>query len=410
MNHKTLIYVMRKFDFAAVSQVSELLIHFTENNVFGEIHLLISSLGNPKKFSKEFDRLQQSRIHIHTYKDAPFLHRKLIFRQRRSIHRILEKVVDKTNIDNHVIHTRNILVAHFINAACKRDEKLQAIPLLADFRGTEWAEYLLFTHNKIPLIHEIIDGIETRELLLIEQDIYKSSQAVSAVTTDFMKYLAMMWGARDNVYVTPCLANSELFQFKENIRQQARDEWKLSADDIVILFSTGGASPWQNINPIIESFKQLRTNCAGIADSLKLFILTPAADQFTDKDDAVKIVSSTPHDMYKWLNAADMSILLRDSNIVNHVASPIKVSEYLCAGMPMLTNSGVPMAVKWIEENDFGAVINDLAELTEETLARLKNIDRNKIAARAKDIYSLQVVAQQYETIYKTLSTQRKTH
>jgi len=41
----------------------------------------------------------------------------------------------------------------------------------------------------------------------------------------------------------------------------------------------------------------------------------------------------------KYLNAVDFAVVWRDNNIVNKVASPVKFSEYVCTGLPVIANN-----------------------------------------------------------------------
>ncbi|MFV2004703.1 MAG: hypothetical protein ACC650_05815 [Gammaproteobacteria bacterium] len=403
MRSKSLIYVMRKFEFATVSQVADLLLHYQEQKIFDKIFLLISSMTPNKSLANQLDRLRADGIQIHIYKDRPFIHRKLAFTSCRSIFRILKDITADNESTDFIIHARSALIAYFAMMAAYRDESLKNIPILADFRGTEWAEYMLFTHMTIPVIREVVDAIETRELLLVEKQVYETVDAVSAVSPDFKKYLEMMWGPNENLAVNPCLARIDLFRYDINMREQGRADLGMHPDDIVVLFSTGGASPWQNIQEITTSFSKLKEKYESLKNSLKLLILTPAADKFTMDDDAITITSAAPHEMNKWLNIADIGIIFRDRNIVNYVASPIKISEYICTGLPLLTNSGVPMAIKWVEDTGYGAIVEDLFELEEDALAKLKLIDREAISSLGQTSYGLPSIASSYQKIYSTL-------
>lgn len=394
---------MRKFDFAAISQVGELLVYYRAHNHFLDIHLLVSSMSELDRFSNEISMLETAGITIHIYKDRAFLHRKLARRQASSIRNILRRITSESP-DHFIVHTRNVLVSSFFRSAVKHNDALKILPVLVDFRGTEWAEYLLFTHNRIPFAHEIIDGIETRELLLVEREAYTSCNAASSVSEDFDTYLAMMWGERDNTHVIPCLANTDTFHYDARLRQAFRLEQGMESSDIVILFSTGGASPWQNIEPVIESFSRLLNTCKTLQDRLKLYILTPAAKQLTSTQRNVVITSAPHYEMHKWLNASDICTIFRDDNVVNHVASPIKVSEYLCCGLPVIANSGVRMMTRWIKNHGHGAVVDSLDQLTEKTLVELTELDRDEISRIATTHFGLPEIASRYLSVYASMA------
>ena len=405
MKRSKLIYVMRKYDFAASSQVGELLLHYRDQGIFNEIFLVLSPLGFTQTLNDRLETLRNSGIHVLFYRDVPFLHRRTSFVQIRSIANILKQIAPAKPVSETVIHARSALVTYFALEAQKRLKHLRAIPTLADYRGTEWAEYLLFTHMKMSFVKEIVNPIETSELLAVEKHVYENASSISVVSPDFKNYLSMMWGPRKSVFVNPCIAQGHLFNFDKKLRLNARGQTRIAPNDIVILFSTGGASPWQNITSIISSFHAMRAKFSSLKNSLRLIILTPSAPGLPPGGDAVTIASAAPQEMNRWLNLADVGVIFRDENIVNHVASPIKVSEYLCAGLPILTNCGVPMAVRWVKETTFGAVVDDMADLSEQTLVRLSNINREMIAARGKATYGLSTVAKGYLEAYSTLFT-----
>jgi len=48
-------------------------------------------------------------------------------------------------------------------------------------------------------------------------------------------------------------------------------------------------------------------------------------------------------EMPLYLNSADAAIIWRDKSIVNKVASPVKFSEFICCGLPIIANYSVDM-------------------------------------------------------------------
>ena len=60
------------------------------------------------------------------------------------------------------------------------------------------------------------------------------------------------------------------------------------------------------------------------------------------------------NEMPYYLNAADVAIIWRDESVVNKVASPVKFSEFVCCGLPVISNRSVDMISEYITRNESG--------------------------------------------------------
>lgn len=103
----------------------------------------------------------------------------------------------------------------------------------------------------------------------------------------------------------------------------------------------GGLSSWQKIDEIIAVMKRM-----GDADtSIKFRFLTKDADLLAKKCAAAGLSADRwtykpckPSEVPGELAKADCGIIIRDNNLVNQVASPIKVGEYLAAGLGVIAS------------------------------------------------------------------------
>ena len=59
----------------------------------------------------------------------------------------------------------------------------------------------------------------------------------------------------------------------------------------------------------------------------------------------------------RWAAAADAGLLLRESNIINRVASPTKFAEYLSVGIPVLITDSLADFARIVEEDQVGRVV-----------------------------------------------------
>ena len=85
-----------------------------------------------------------------------------------------------------------------------------------------------------------------------------------------------------------------------------------------------------------------------------------------------------------YLSAADLGVMFREKDIVNEVAAPIKASEYLCCGLPILTNTLVEFTQDFVERTGFGIVVNETETLTAETVTGLVKEDSERISSYSR--------------------------
>ncbi|HBA89859.1 MAG TPA: glycosyl transferase family 1 [Geobacter sp.] len=108
-----------------------------------------------------------------------------------------------------------------------------------------------------------------------------------------------------------------------------------SSDDRVAavprVIYAGGAQVWQNVDLMLEAIGKAKTRCA-------YTILTGDVGTFRDKVAALGLaeitISSVPKDeVYGYYARADYGFVLRDDTLVNRVACPTKLVEYLSCGV-----------------------------------------------------------------------------
>lgn len=103
----------------------------------------------------------------------------------------------------------------------------------------------------------------------------------------------------------------------------------------------GGLYSWQNFNEILQLMKGVKACDPGI----KIKILTKDQEGLKRKCRAIGFPveqwegkSCRSEEVRKELEEADVGIILRDDIIVNNVASPIKLGEYLAAGLGIIVS------------------------------------------------------------------------
>ena len=152
--------------------------------------------------------------------------------------------------------------------------------------------------------------------------------------------------------------------------------------DIVIAY-VGSTMIWQCVPETIVLMEQaLRANA-----SVKVLIVTPDQDVFEDKfpidlRDRVCITSGSLHEMNRYLSAADFGVLLRKSNSINKVASPVKFAEYSLAGLTVVTTDAVEQ-VKEIGQR-LGNTVDANEFMRNYVRRNLKPVNRLDVAMKAR--------------------------
>ena len=131
-------------------------------------------------------------------------------------------------------------------------------------------------------------------------------------------------------------------------KQEMRKEVEIPADATVYCYN-GSIKPWQCPEQVISYFKQKYQENS----KTFLYILTQDKKQFEAliKQHAVpahasRVLSVHHKDMYRYLAAADIGIMFRESHIVNWVSRPTKALEYKAAGLIIEHNN----TVSWLLE------------------------------------------------------------
>ena len=138
----------------------------------------------------------------------------------------------------------------------------------------------------------------------------------------------------------------------------------------------GGVQKWQNIDLIKEAIKQNQDKF-----SFRIFTHNPQQLQQDWKDiqsDHLLIDSRSNEEIYKEYLDCDFGFLLRDDTIVNNVACPTKMMEYLRFGIvPILKSDHIgnfrEYGLKYVSIEDFNrGIVPDAEERKKIALSNLK--------------------------------------
>lgn len=377
-----LIYLIPGWDSAIISQVISLLKYYEDTSIFEDILLLAPEYREITGFK---------RVKIKFFKVYPFINLKSIKLSVISLKKVLKTIfMDEILSSDIILHCRGDFAAYIVKKAFPK------LRVIADFRGVSWAQYL-FYHPRT-LSYRLFHPYKLKTILSIEESAYISSDGVSAVSPYFKSYLELVWGKRGDFCVVPCLADQKYFYHSIKIREKTRMDLQIDDNDFLILFSTGGNSPWQKTEEIIKKFKSISR------ENIKLLILVNNPSKLEKYRDRNIIIKKALYgEVNSYLNASDAGLLFRDDNIVNHIASPIKFSEYICAGLPVILNTAVYSAADYVRNNSAGIIMDDLSMLDDEKIENLRQLNRGDISRRGIKYFGLNTCASRYIDLYKSL-------
>ncbi len=143
-------------------------------------------------------------------------------------------------------------------------------------------------------------------------------------------------------------------------RENWRESFGFKSDDVVMAFA-GGKADWQGMDFWLPHMHGWLRNMP----ELKLLLLTPGNSSIAELCSAFpnRIVNTfvAHHDVLKALSSADYGILWRHPSTTNVVASPTKLSEYVQAGLTIITNEGMNVS-RLVAEKHLGVCLNPLYE------------------------------------------------
>jgi len=158
-----------------------------------------------------------------------------------------------------------------------------------------------------------------------------------------------------NEVVIPC----SLGKSHDNNKKIVKDLSLLSGlkkKDILLVYS-GSVSGWQSfeiLSNILEEF--LTSN-----EIVKILFLAKKhieIDKITDRyPDRIYRKWVDYENVNNYLKLADYGLLIRENNITNRVASPVKFAEYLISGLNVIISSGIGDYSEFVKEYKCGFVI-----------------------------------------------------
>jgi hypothetical protein len=373
-NMPSLLYLNADMGSVFESQVGHLLNSLSETKQFSRL-ILLCGVKDKNEEARVQNSFQKSGVEVAFFKhypNFPFYNRL----QQREIGKALLNL----NLDsNCIIHIRGeLLASQALNPIVQARQELEKV--IVDVRGAGLEELTLYFNGAFwkKVLKKINYKIALSRL--------KKFSRITAVSESLKEYLVNSWAIKkEKISVVHCLAGKE-FTFDEAKRKKTRESLGISEDTKLLVFSTGGNAGWQN------------TNTLKAVISEKWTILNLSKEQIHEPHVISKYIPY--EEVPAYLNAADAAVIFRDKTSVNKVACPVKFCEYVCCGLPVISDEGVDLIMDYIKSNQADGIIKKPAEIHQLNLDVLIGPDRASRAAKAQLKFGYQTIVQQYLNVY----------
>jgi hypothetical protein len=208
-------------------------------------------------------------------------------------------------------------------------------------------------------------SIQTRLARFFEKRSANYAHVIASGTRFMGERLKKEWKVRGEFFRVPTVVNEIKFEFDSEIGSQVRNELGIGEDQPV-LFYTGKFGGLYYAEEIALAYGWLRES----EPNLHFLIVTPNEDDYVHSLFAMAGVDrahySICHSSYDQIErfyfAGDLGLITIPPGPGQQFRSSIKVGEYLCAGMPFLTPTGVSEDYVHATEQDVGVVVENYGQ------------------------------------------------
>ncbi len=319
-----------------------------------------------------------------------------------------------------IIKGRRVVVlarAHEAAEIATRLKKIyKKIIVISILEGEIGAEYEYAMQNKGININSRKIRNHVAYLDRREKDIILGSDRVGCVSEAYKTHLIQKHHL-DTTYmeVLPNGADSTIFCFDENQRNNTRERLRLQGKFVFVY--SGAMYAWQMFPTMLHIFQTIKT----FEKEAHFLILTPFKKKAMEHINEARLsktdytlLSADHSEVAAYLAAADMGFLIREPHLLNKVASPVKFSEYVLCGLPVMMTEGIGDYSDFMKANNFGVVIHDCNDQEEirEKFTRFKEekIDssaRSKVSQDMERLFSRQSQIHKLLDIYSAVTSDK---
>lgn len=208
-----------------------------------------------------------------------------------------------------------------------------------------------------------------------------------------------------DAYVVPCATTVPELRLDDRYQLRKR----LGIEEKFVFVYAGSVRKYQRIERMLELFKR----CLNADGNFFLVVLSNQTEEFRREiersgipEECFLLVSLRRDEVPSYLAAADCGLLLRDSSVVNRVASPTKFAEYLACGLPVLMEGCIGDYTELAEEMGVGRTLSPYRNDVEQVLEFSRDVRACRIdywrrcRLVAEDVLSWQSVGKTLGRLY----------
>ncbi|SZD72070.1 putative glycosyl transferase [Candidatus Ornithobacterium hominis] len=300
-------------------------------------------------------------------------------------HKEIKKYIKKWDID--ILMPRSLFPAFMVNQL-KSD-----IPIIFDADGLPIEERIDFAGLKRnSLSHKFLQNIEKN---IIQKADYVMTRSNKSIAYHLEHYHLKN---QNKFYRVLNGRDTNQFNVDKRIRQEYRKKLNVTDDTKVFVYA-GSFGPQYGGTEMIEIFKAYEKNqpthfifLTGSPEKVKPLIPENLKEKFT--------VHRVPfEEVAKYMNAADVAFAIRQPTLSMQGVFPIKLGEYLLAGLPTIASKGI---------GDSEEILKEIPEIylydhknippLEEIInfVNQNNITKQEIRNYALQYFSLEAAAESY--------------
>lgn len=202
--------------------------------------------------------------------------------------------------------------------------------ILFDNRGLAFEESVMSYHNK--LVHILNRNAKLKAMRYSKDRVDMYNFVTHAMRNYFLEHYN--YNPSVPYTIIPTLFRTE--NLDEGLLDEIKKRESVSNDDIVVSY-VGSTAAWQSTNELASIIGKIGTKNPHI----RFFVLSNGRIQALDDlpsniRDRITVKSIPHSEMKYYLEISNIGIVIRDSNIVNKVAAPTKIAEYLMCGNSIL--------------------------------------------------------------------------
>jgi glycosyltransferase involved in cell wall biosynthesis len=292
--------------------------------------------------------------------------------------RYASRLVKKNRIE--MVHAR----AHIPAVIALALKRRFGVKIIFDVRGLMAEEYVDANHWKA-------DGVPARLTKSMEARVLRAADGVVTLTDALwaeMKDWPSVKAQRSIHLTIPCCIDLDKFRFDEAQRTALRAE--LGLTDRFVLVYSGSIGGWYMTDEMAAFFSALKQKKK---DAVFLWIThgpheivraSMAKLGLSETDYQVRKAASS--EMPRYLNAADAGLSFYRPGVSRLGTSPVKLSEFLACGLPVVLNRGIGDSDRFITEENLGALVDEFNEAEyARAVAVLDRLASNPVETRRRN-------------------------